>query len=287
MTASKKAVRTPARKTTPKKATAPAAAPASELAAPLPAKESVAALSLRLIAGGVPAAMLQTIIEATKAEEAEAAARAYGAAFERFQAKGVQLIKTVHRSFTSDDGEEVSYGYAPLPEVIEALSPALRAEGLVHSFGVPEQTSDWIAITCRLTHTATGHFEEVKLGGPPDHSGDKTGPQAVTSTVTLLKRITLETVCGVAERYDDTDGRNSKRGSDKAAKKPAADKPTPAVEFMAAADFARSLTSWRSLILAGSRSADDILAMAKTRKPLSPEQEREIRAIEAASPVAA
>ncbi|MCU7372816.1 ERF family protein [Paucibacter sp. O1-1] len=287
MTASK-AVRTPARKTTPKKSTAPAAAPTPALAAPLAAKESVAALSLRLIAGGVPAAMLQTIIEATKAEEAAAAARAYGAAFVRFQAKGVKLIKSIHVERETDDGEAVDYWYAPLPEVIDAVQPALHECGLAHSFRVVEQTTDWLTVACRLTHTESGHFEEVALGGPPDHTGDKSGAQAVASTNTLLQRLTLKAACGLAEKHDDTDGRLGNRTSAKPkAKDTKTAKAAPAVEFMDAGDFARSMTSWRKLLLSGQRCADDIVAMAKTRKPLSPEQEKEVRSVEAMSPVEA
>lgn len=270
---------------TPRRASAAAKPAAARSSAPIPGATPSVLLTMELLGRGATPDLIASVLAAKEREDKAAGAIAYSQALSAFQAKGVQLIKTTHREFVAEDGSAVDYWYAPLPQVIDAVRPVLQECGLVHSFRTVDQTADWITVACRITHLATGHTEETQMGGPPDFSGDKQGAQAFTSTTTLLQRATLKAALGLAEQQDDGDGR---RGTPST--KPAASAPAPAPAgpaYMDAAEFARSLTSWRSLILSGRRSAEQVIATARTRIPLSPDQEAQLHQIERASPVAA
>lgn len=269
---------------TPRRASAatkkPAAARGTAL---LPGVTPSVALTLELLARGATPELITSVLAAKEREDKAAGAISYAQALSTFQAKNLQLLKTEHVHRITPEGEEVDYWYAPLPQVLDIVGPALRDCGLVYSFRPVEQTRDWITVACRLTHIATGYSEEVQMGGPPDETGDKAGAQSITSTETLLKRATLKAALGLAEVRDDSDGRQGSRSAPRAP----APAPAPVEQFLPPAEFARQLVSWRSLILSGRRSAEQVITTARTRTPLSPEQEAELRQIERASPVAA
>ena len=60
-------------------------------------------------------------------------------------------------------------------------------------------------MTCILAHK-DGHSEETTLTAPPDTSGSKNAIQSTGSSVTYLKRYTLEAVTGIVTSDDDNDG---------------------------------------------------------------------------------
>jgi len=161
-------------------------------------------LTLTLLKNGATPELITATLAQHAREAQDKREQAYRAAFLAFQAKGVDIIKTA--SYTNAGGEEI--WYTPLPQLIDALSPALNGAGLAHRFIPGQPAADLITITCRLTHV-DGHFEEATLSGPPNESPDMTKSQAITATVTLLQRATLKAVCGVAEKHDDLDGRRT------------------------------------------------------------------------------
>lgn len=271
---------------TPRRAAAAATKPAAARAsAPIPGATPSVLLTMELLTRGATPELVASVLAAKEREDKAAGAIAYAQALSAFQAKGVQLIKTTHREFVAEDGSTVDYWYAPLPQVIEAVRPVLQECGLVHSFRTVDQTADWITVACRITHLATGHTEEIQMGGPPDHTGDKQGAQAFTSTTTLLQRATLKAALGLAEQHDDGDGRRGTPSTKAATSTPAPAPTGPA--YMDAAEFAKKLTTWRGHILTGLRTVDEIVDITATRTPLSPAQIEEMRAIERAAPVAA
>ena len=67
-----------------------------------------------------------------------------------------------------------------------------------------------IEVTCIIAHES-GHSEQTSVLAPPDKSGSKNDIQAIGSSITYLKRYTLESICGIVTTDDDNDG-NTYRG---------------------------------------------------------------------------
>jgi len=136
-----------------------------------------------------------------KEYEADEARKAYNTAFAAFKAQAVKIIK----SKTVDAGPLAGKKYAELFAVVNALTPALSANGLSAAWSITKDEKDWIEVTCTLKHTL-GHSDSVSMGGPPDAGGAKSPIQARASTVSYLERYTLKAICGVSEQGDDKDG---------------------------------------------------------------------------------
>lgn len=137
--------------------------------------------------------------------EADEARKAYNAAFSAFKAEAIKVIKA--RTYT--DGPLRGKSYAELYSVVNAVTPALSANGLSASWKLTKDDKDWLEVTCTLRHVL-GHSESVPMGGPPDTGGAKSPIQARASSITFLERYTLKAICGVSEQGDDTDGGGKK-----------------------------------------------------------------------------
>lgn len=134
--------------------------------------------------------------------EADVARKAYNTAFAAFKAEAVRVLR--NRKVT--DGPLKGKAYAELHSVVDAVTPALTANGLSASWKNTKDEKDWIEVTCTLRHTG-GHSESVSMGGPPDAGGAKNLIMARASTTTYLQRYTLKAICGLAEAGQDDDGR--------------------------------------------------------------------------------
>ena len=102
--------------------------------------------------------------------------------------------------FTAKSGHRTKYAYDTVGQLSALIGAALAKHGLSHSFDV-EQQDDKIHVTCILSHEG-GHSETVTLRAGPD---DKTGmseAQAISSTITSLKRATLKAVTGLDPEED-------------------------------------------------------------------------------------
>lgn len=137
--------------------------------------------------------------------EADEARKAYNVAFANFKAEAIKVIKNK----TYSDGPLKGKSYAELFTVVNALTPALSANGLSASWKLTKDEKDWLEVTCTLKHSL-GHSESVSMGGPPDNGGAKSPIQARASSITFLERYTLKAICGVSEQGDDTDGGGKK-----------------------------------------------------------------------------
>jgi hypothetical protein len=104
---------------------------------------------------------------------------------------------------------QTNYNYASLGAEVAAISKPMSAVGLVPSWEV-EQTEDLkaVKVTCHVTHSG-GHRESVSISSPLDTSGNKNPVQEVGSTVTYLRRYTLECALGLATAEEDNDGRGA------------------------------------------------------------------------------
>lgn len=133
--------------------------------------------------------------------EKSEARKAYDTAFAAFKAEAVRIVK--NRAVTA--GPLAGKKYAELFSVVNAVTPALSANGLSSSWAITRDEPDWIEVTCTIKHSA-GHSESVSMGGPPDVGGAKNPIQARASTVSYLQRYTLKAITGLSEQDDDDDG---------------------------------------------------------------------------------
>ena len=152
-------------------------------------------ISLATADGSVDADKLMKLLEANRQWEADQARKAYIAAMAAFQSEAPKIIK---------DTKGHNSGYAKLPTVISVVSPVESKNGLSHSWTTKCKDKE-IEVTCKITHVQ-GHCEETCLSAGADTTGSKNSVQALGSTITYLKRYTLEAALGLAEEDDDGNG---------------------------------------------------------------------------------
>lgn len=178
--------------------------------------------------------------------EATEARKAFDAAFAAFKAQAVRIVK----NRLVNNGPLSGKRYAELFSVVNAVTPALSANGLSSSWKITRDEKDWIEVTCTIKHTA-GHSESVSMGGPPDVGGAKNPIQARASTVSYLERYTLKAITGLSEQDDDDDGGH---GSDGAAEE-ATEHPKLQAGRDAAMQGMEALTGWWGKLSAQDRKA--------------------------------
>lgn len=182
-------------------------APQGSQVAPIP-HTPMAMLALA-VSKGMDPATLKDLMDLQDRWEKSEARKAYNRAFAAFKAEAVKIIK--NRAVTA--GPLQGKRYAELFSVVNAVTPALSANGLSTSWKLTKDDKDWIEVTCTITHEL-GHSESVSMGGPPDAGGAKNMIQARASTITYLERYTLKAICGVAEDGDDIDGGKQKESAE-------------------------------------------------------------------------
>jgi hypothetical protein len=180
---------------------------------------------------------LERFMNLVERQDKYEAEKKFNKAFAAFKAQPIKVFKG--RQVT--DGPLRGKSYAELHDVVNAVSPALAAQGLSFSWNVESGGAgeDWIKVTCTLKHV-DGHSTSVAMEGPPDTGGAKNPIQARASTTTYLERYTLKAVLGVAEEGDDSDANVDK-------KPPPLDEKDEAIVAegnKAAAGGLKSLTEW-------------------------------------------
>lgn len=144
------------------------------------------------------------------------------------KADAQRAMKSVRKTTPADFGETRSgkegakYNYSTLGNTGDEIRDVLHGHGFTYDWDA-EQTEKDIIVTCILTHR-DGFEKRVKLKSPADPSGGKSSVQAIGSTLTYLKRQTLEMAVGVTLVDDDDDGNQAPRFNTSSVKKP---KPTP------------------------------------------------------------
>lgn len=156
----------------------------------------------RALKSGASTETLEKFMALQERHEANVARKAFNEAFSQFKAEAIKIV----RNKTITDGPLKGRKYAELFSFVDAVTPALAANGLSHSWAVTRDEKDWIEVTCTLEH-ALGGSRKTSQGGPPDTGGAKNPLQARVSTVTYLEKATLKAACGLAEQGDDDDGK--------------------------------------------------------------------------------
>jgi hypothetical protein len=122
-----------------------------------------------------------------------------------FQSELPVIHKHKTASFPTRNGGTMTYNYASLDDIAEAIKPLLAKHGFSYRW---EQSivETGIKVKCVLTHSL-GRQEICEMVGRPDDSGSKNHLQQTASTVTYLRRYTLTGVLGIATAEEDVDGK--------------------------------------------------------------------------------
>jgi hypothetical protein len=67
----------------------------------------------------------------------------------------------------------------------------------------PGEFAQTITVTCIIS--GHGHSKQVKMSGPPDFEGKKTGLKAIASAITMMSRYALRAALWLASRKDKSD----------------------------------------------------------------------------------
>ena len=92
--------------------------------------------------------------------------------------------------------------YTSLGHLINTVSPVLSKYGLSASWDIEQ--NGIIKVTCKMTHEL-GHSECATAQAPADTSGAKNVIQQIKSTITYLKAVTFESICGLASTDANVD----------------------------------------------------------------------------------
>ncbi len=92
--------------------------------------------------------------------------------------------------------------YTSLSNLINTVNPVLSKHGLSSSWDIEQ--NGVIKVTCRITHEQ-GHGETSSVSAPADTSGAKNAIQQIKSTITYLKSVTFESICGLASTDANVD----------------------------------------------------------------------------------
>ena len=141
--------------------------------------------------------------------EKREAEKSFRRAFALFQSKKPSLNKTDVAKIKSEKGE-FSYNYNAISNIQKAVDPILSKYGLSYRWE-QEQKDSKIKVTCIVSH-CDGHIEKTWIEAESDQSGAKNKIQAIGSTITYLKRYTLEGALGLASGKDD-DGKGSQKNN--------------------------------------------------------------------------
>jgi hypothetical protein len=164
----------------------------------------------KMLDKGVGADLLTKVFEMQREWEKESARREFVADFSAFKAEAPPSIeRTGHVGYQSKkDSTNVDYDHVELDHAVDKLVPWLSKHSLAHSWETDQAENGQISVTCRLEHAA-GHSRTVTLRSMPDGSGSKNSIQAIGSAVYYLQRYTLMAILGIAQKYEDDDGKKT------------------------------------------------------------------------------
>ncbi len=143
---------------------------------------------------------VEKLFELQERYEENEARKAYYTAVSQFQAEVDPVIG--HDSNVSYSGTH--FDFTSLPKIKRTVQPVLAAHGLTLTWrtGTTEQGNP--VVTAILTHEM-GHSEDTTLSAPIDTSGGKNPIQGLRSAWSYLRRMTAESILGIATGADDDD----------------------------------------------------------------------------------
>jgi len=163
---------------------------------------------------GLSIDVINRMAELHKEFAAADAKRNFDDALAKAKAEIKVIDKDGHVGFPSKDpnATRTDYDHDTLAGIYDAAVPALSKYGLSHSFDIeqvmlpgerPGEFAQVITVTCIVS--GHGHSKQVKMSGPPDSEGKKTGLKAIASAITMMSRYTLRAALGLASKKDKSD----------------------------------------------------------------------------------
>lgn len=165
-------------------------------------------LLMKAIEKGVDVDQLGKFMELQEKFEKKEASKAFKIAMAGFQSEKPVLIKNGKVDFITKTGSKVKYNFISLSSIQGSIDSILSKYGLSYRWE-QEDAEKAIKITCIVSHI-DGHEERTYLKANADTSGNKNDIQSIASTVTYLKRYTLEGALGLSSS-EDNDGMNGKK----------------------------------------------------------------------------
>jgi len=169
-------------------------------------EQSAEKLIQTAVENGANVEQLEKLMNLQERWEQKQAKKAFYEAKSNFQTNKPVISKSKSVNFKTKSGGTTSYKYAPLPDVQKAVDPILAQNQMSYYFE-QKQENNKITITCILTHEL-GYSEKSELSAPADTSGNKNSIQSIGSTVSYLKRYTLENILGISTS-EDNDGKTA------------------------------------------------------------------------------
>jgi len=179
----------------------------------LPAQASPNAVVMMAMQKGYTPELIEKMMALQERYEANEARKAYVKAMSVFKANPPEILKTKHVCYTNSKNQKVEWDHAVLGEITDAIIRGMSPYGLYHRWDMEQPDKNTVKTTCIITHEL-GHSERMSMSGPPDTSGGKDELKAVSSTNTLLQRLTLLAITGLAAKgMDDENPGNGSGGS--------------------------------------------------------------------------
>lgn len=158
---------------------------------------------------------LERLLEMQKQVMAKQAEMNFNAALVRLSGDLPRIKRT--RSVAYDKvkgnpaaGKQEAFKYAAYEDIDAALRPLLAREGLHPLFTTAPRTGDGggAVVTCTLLHI-DGHSMSASVQVSLDSSGGKNNIQAMSSTISYGKRISLSMLLNIVTEGEDDDGEKS------------------------------------------------------------------------------
>jgi hypothetical protein len=160
-------------------------------------------LVAKAISSGATVEVLTAVVNLQLQIKNERARSEFIQAMANFQGAGITIQKKNKVDYGTKTGQKVKYNFAGLGDILKAIGPALKENGLAVRWQT-ETNANELKVTCIVAHVA-GHSETCSLSAGADNSGGKNAIQAVGSTVSYLQRYTLSSLLGIVTD-EDIDG---------------------------------------------------------------------------------
>ena len=154
------------------------------------------------VAKGANLEQLKGLLELKERFEGNEAKKAFVKAMTAFKAEAPKVTK---------DKSNKQYGskYTSLSNLVNTVNPVLSKHGLSASWDIAQ--NGIIKVSCSITHEL-GHRETASASAPADVSGAKNAIQQIKSTITYLKAVTFESICGLASTDANLDDDGTSAG---------------------------------------------------------------------------
>ena len=156
---------------------------------------SPAELIRMAVSGGADLEKLEKLLAIQEKWEANEARKAYHEAMARFKENPPLITKDKkNKQYNSD--------YTSIGNLVNTVNPELSKQSLSASWDIEQ--NGIIKVTCIMTHKY-GHSERASAQAGADGSGSKNAIQQIKSTITYLKSVTFESICGLASSDANVD----------------------------------------------------------------------------------